>query len=195
MKLPHREAYLKTLASVVRDEIAITSLGMATHVWGRLKPKPSNFHLSDSMGQTIPLAAGVALAQPDTRVVVMEGDGGLLMNLGCLATVADLALDNLLILLFENRVYEASGNQLLPGRTADFAELGKAAGIPHCANVERVRDFRLLLDEALRRKATSFLSLKICQETELVFPPYSTPPWEVADNFRRWARKKKDQNS
>ena len=182
---------MEALASAVQDEIVITALGMTTHAWARLKPKPSNFHLSDSMGQTIPLAVGVALAQPDVRVIAMEGDGGLVMNLGCLATVADLRLENFLIVVFENRVYEASGNQPLPGGSADFAGLARAAGIPHCANVDRLKDFPKLLDNALKRKATSFLSLKIRQETKLAFPPYPSYPWEVAESFRQWARGRK----
>ena len=193
MSLPSRETHLETLGTVVQEEIVVTCLGMATHLWNRIRPKPSNFHLADSMGQAIPLAAGLALARLQSRTIVMEGDGGLLMNLGCLATVADLELDNLLILLFDNRVYEASGNQPLPGRTADFTALAGAAGIPHCATIERAEDFRPALDEGLGRKAVTFLTLKIRPESNLNFPPYKDRPWEVAERFRNWIDERKTQ--
>ncbi len=62
MSLPGRETHLETLGTVVQEEIVVTGLGMATHGWNRICPKPSNFHLVDSMGQAIPLAAGLALA-------------------------------------------------------------------------------------------------------------------------------------
>ena len=193
MSLPSRETHLETLGTVVQEEIVVTCLGMATHLWNRIRPKPSNFHLADSMGQAIPLAAGLALARPQSRTIVMEGDGGLLMNLGCLATVADLELDNLLILLFDNRVYEASGNQPLPGRTADFTALAGAAGITHCATIEQAEDFRSALDEGLGRKAVTFLTLKIRPESNLNFPPYKDRPWEVAERFRNWIDERKTQ--
>ena len=80
MSLPGRETHLETLGAVVQEEIVVTCLGMATHGWNRICPKPSNFHLADSMGQAIPVAAGLALAQPRSRIIVMEGDGGLLID-------------------------------------------------------------------------------------------------------------------
>ncbi len=193
MSFPRRETYLEALAATVQEELVVTCLGMATHIWNRLKPKPSNFSLADSMGQAIPLAAGLALARPRDRIIVMEGDGGLLMNLGCLATAADLELDNLLILLFDNRVYEASGNQALPGRAADFTGLARAAGIPHCDSIERAEDFSPRLAEALGRKSTTFLTLNICREASLTPPPYEDHPWEVAHRFRRWILERKAQ--
>lgn len=192
MNFPFREDYLKTLDEICRDEIVVTCLGMATHQWNRLKPKPSNFHLADSMGQAIPLAAGIAMALPEHRVVVMEGDGGLLMNLGCLATTADLALDNLLILLFDNRKYEASGNQPLPGGHADFAALARAAGIPNAISVEKISNFKEPAQEALTQKGTTFFCLKTREEGDLTFPPYRDHPWEVAARFRQWSKSQRE---
>ena len=113
------------------------------------------------------------------------------MNLGCLATTADLALENLLILLFDNRKYEASGNQPLPGGHADFASLARAAGILNATTVEEIADFKEPVQKALAQKETSFFCLKTREEGVLDFPPYLDHPWEVATRFRQWTKSQK----
>ena len=70
-----------------------------------------------SMGLSIPIALGVAIAQPKRHVVALEGDGSLLMQLGCLATVAVQAPKNLTIVVWDNGVYQITGSQ--PTASAD----------------------------------------------------------------------------
>jgi thiamine pyrophosphate-dependent acetolactate synthase large subunit-like protein len=83
--------------------------------------RPQNFYMLGSMGLAASIGCGVALAQPGRRVIALEGDGSLLMNLGCLATVAALAPPNLTIICWVNGAYQITGNQ--PAATADATDL------------------------------------------------------------------------
>ena len=73
--------------------------------------RPQNFYMLGSMGLAFPIALGVALAQPKRRVIALEGDGSLLMQLGCLTTIATLAPQNLTIVVMDNGIYQITGGQ------------------------------------------------------------------------------------
>ena len=82
------------------------------------------------MGGASSLGLGLALARPERRVIVFDGDGSLLMQLGSLATIAGARPRNLLHLLFKNGVYHTSGSQEIPGGlTVDFVTMARGAGI------------------------------------------------------------------
>ena len=92
--------------------------------------------MPSSMGQGPPLGLGIALAQPDQRVIVVNGDGCLLMNLGCLVTITAHAPKNFSLIIIDNGVYEVTGGQATIGAAAkranqqpvDYAALARAAG-------------------------------------------------------------------
>src|SRR4029077_3552900 len=85
----------RVVAQLKRDEAVIGGIGNANFDLWTAGQRPQNFYMLGSMGLAIPIALGVALAQPQRHVFALEGDGSLLMQLGCLATVAMLAPKNL----------------------------------------------------------------------------------------------------
>lgn len=104
----------------------------AVRTWGELSTRPDlDFASADSaMGHAADLALGMALAVPDRKVICLNGDGSLLMNLGTLVTIAELAPRNLILIVLQNNVYEITGGQLIAGhRVTKFSELARAAGI------------------------------------------------------------------
>ena len=118
------------------DEVVITAMGTARE-WMQLGSHPLDFvFLPSSMGQASSLGLGMALARPDKNIIVCNGDGSTLMNLGSLVTITSEAPKNLTLLLFDNRVYEVTGLQNTPGSSAarndnwdvDFSCLAKACG-------------------------------------------------------------------
>ncbi len=126
--LTHREA-LEVLAAKRGDHVVITTMGSVA-IWPQLSDTPRDFHyLPSSMGQGVPLGLGLCLAKPGLPVAVLTGDGGLLMNLGCLVTAAQFTVP-LRILLIDNGLYEVTGGQVVAnaGRT-DFAAIARGAGI------------------------------------------------------------------
>ena len=104
-----------------RDEAVIGGIGNTNFDLWMAGQRPQNFYMLGSMGLSVPIALGVAVAQPGRGVVALEGDGSLLMMLGCLATVAARAPANLVIVVMDNGCYQITGGQ--PTATAEGADL------------------------------------------------------------------------
>ena len=97
---PSRADYYRVLASALPSQtLVVTALGNASYLWAAMHHTPENFYIEDAMGLALPLALGLAIAQPARRVVVVEGDGALLMHMGALVTVGAVNPDNLIVLL------------------------------------------------------------------------------------------------
>jgi sulfopyruvate decarboxylase subunit beta len=133
---------LEKLFSLRRDEIVVTTMSVATP-WARLSDGPLDFAMVESsMGQAPPFGLGLALARPDRRIIVLNGDGSTLMCLGTLVTIAQNPADNFTLVVVENGTYEVTGNQPIPGAgLVDFETLGRGAGLVHVHTIEDDRDF------------------------------------------------------
>jgi sulfopyruvate decarboxylase subunit beta len=127
---------LRALRAVRRDEVVVTTMAAARE-WRKLSDHPLDFVLvPSSMGQATSLGLGIALAQPGRRVMVCNGDGSMLMNLGSLVTITACAPPNLTVIVFDNGVYEVTGIQPTPGAAelradgsnVDFAAIARACG-------------------------------------------------------------------
>jgi thiamine pyrophosphate-dependent acetolactate synthase large subunit-like protein len=137
-----REA-LEVLAACRGRHLVLTTHGSVDD-WVSLSDTPLDFaYVPASMGQGPPLGLGLALAHPRHGVVVVSGDGHLLMNLGCLVTLASHPAD-LFLIVMDNGAYEVTGGQPTPGAgRTDFAGLARAAGIRRvysCRTIEQWRD-------------------------------------------------------
>ncbi len=135
------------------------------------------------MGLALPLALGLAVAQPGRQVVVVEGDGGVMMHLGGLVTVAAVAPANLTVLLIDNGVHGASGGQALTSQSVDFAGLARAAGLTRAQAVETALGLRAALAEAFETPATTLLALCTAPDTETAKPPFALDPVAVKRRF------------
>src|SRR5262249_7939217 len=112
--------------------------------------RPQNFYMLGSMGLAIPIALGVAIAQPSRHVVALEGDGSLLMQLGCLTTVGERAPKNLTMGIWDNGIYQITASQRTPGAApADLVAIARAAGIANSAWAADEDDFDRLVAQAL----------------------------------------------
>src|SRR5262245_24841955 len=120
---------LEVLARHRGDRIVLTTM-TAVGVWPELSDAPLDFaYIPSAMGQGPALGLGLALAQPGRGVVVVNGDGSTLMNLGCLVTLASHPADVFLVVM-DNGLYEVTGGQPTAGAgRTDFAGLARAAGI------------------------------------------------------------------
>ena len=128
MTIPRDQA-LNALAPYIRDEDIVVAVYQTNFDWMALNPRPLNYVAVGAMGQASSHGLGLALANPDRRVFVFDGDGSLLMNLGTLVTIAGAGAPNLHHLLFANRTYEVNGAHPLPGADkVDFAGFARAAG-------------------------------------------------------------------
>lgn len=179
--LTHREA-LEVLAAERGEHVVVTTMGSVA-IWPRLSDSPRDFHyLPSSMGQGVPLGLGLCLARPGLPVVVLTGDGGLLMNLGCLVTAAQFPVP-LRILLIDNGLYEVTGGQPVAnaGRT-DFAAIARGAGIGRVYTCDSREAWELVAREALSGSDPSFVWLKVQGERGKATP---TAPRPMADQIAR----------
>jgi sulfopyruvate decarboxylase subunit beta len=154
-----RDDALRALAELRRDEIVVATY-QAAFDWLRIAPSPLNYVSVGAMGQASSHALGLALGLPHRKVIVLDGDGSLLMNLGTLVTIAAAAPANLLHFVCENGCYEANGSHPLPG-AVDFPEIARAAGIPHVAAFDALEDFTAALPGLLRQTGPGFVALRV----------------------------------
>ncbi len=139
----------RRLLQRVGDAPIVASLGNPKYDLALAGDRPQNFYLWGSMGLASSVGLGLALAQPSRRVVVLEGDGSLLMNLGSLATIAWRAPKNYLLVVWDNGSYELTGQQrTATSAGADLAGLALAAGIPRAHRAKMLPEF----EEALARE-------------------------------------------
>lgn len=158
MKL--REA-MEILAAHRGQRIVIAAMS-AAGVWSSLSDTPLDFiYIPSAMGQGPSLGQGLALAQPDRGVIVLNGDGCTLMNLGCLVTLAHHPA-NVYLLIVDNGLYEVTGGQPTAGAGhADFASLATAAGIQRVYSYDNVNSWRDGAAEALTGPGPVVVWLKV----------------------------------
>ena len=127
--LNRREIVAKLLADRGEDLMVIPGLGQCAYDCYAAGDDPRTFYLWGAMGGAVPMGMGLAVAQPDKRVLVVTGDGELLMGLGSLAAAAAETIPNLAIAVIDNERYGETGQQqTATGRGADIAAIAAAAG-------------------------------------------------------------------
>src|SRR4249919_4235263 len=150
-KVMNRFELTKRLVSHLKnDEAVIGGIGNANFDLWASGQRPQNFYMLGSMGLAIPIALGVAIAQPRRHVIALEGDGSLLMQLGCLATVAERTPKNLTIVVWDNGIYQITGSQpTASAASADLVAIARGAGIAQSAWAADENDFDRLIASTL----------------------------------------------
>jgi thiamine pyrophosphate-dependent acetolactate synthase large subunit-like protein len=158
--MTHREA-LEVLAAHRGQHLVITTHG-SVDLWVTLSDTPLDFsYVPAAMGQGPSLGLGLALAQDRHGVVVLSGDGHLLMNLGCLVTMASHPA-NLFLIVVDNASYEVTGGQAPPGAgRTDFAGLARAAGIARAYTCRTAQEWRRIAPEALSGQGPVVIWLEV----------------------------------
>jgi len=158
----HRDAALKATIPHVGPRDIVVAVYQSCFDWLAINPRDLNYVAVGAMGQASSHGLGLALANPDRRVFVFDGDGSLLMNLGSLVTIAGAGVTNLTHFVFANGVYEVNGNQPLPGTaTLDFAGLAKAAGFATVEKFSELNRFEGGLPDFLAGPGPQFAELQI----------------------------------
>ena len=159
------------------DQIVVTNQGSA-RIWPKLSRHWLDFHYNPStMGGAIPLALGLAMGQPRRHVLVVSGDGALLMNLGSLVTVVGSGATNLTVVVLDNRLYEVTGGQKTPAAAAnvDLAGLARAAGFPSAESYDDLAEWQSRAMKTLSMRGPHFISLAV-DRTPSEFLNFPTPP-------------------
>src|SRR5215475_10815759 len=141
----------RMVARLKHDEAVIGGIGYTNFDLWAVGHRAQNFYMLGSMGLAVPIGSGVALAQPRRKVIALEGDGSILMQLGSLATVAARGQKNLAIVIMDNGAYQITGGQAtLTAQGADVVAMARGAGLMQSAWAADESAFEELVDLALR---------------------------------------------
>ena len=151
----------RLVAKLTHEEAVIGGIGNTNFDLWAAGQRPQNFYMLGSMGLACPIALGVALAQPQRRVFALEGDGSLLMQLGCLTTIATLAPKNLAIIVMDNGIYQITGSQPTSAGNADIVAIAAGCGIAASHWAADEEDFERLVDIALATAAPVLIAARI----------------------------------
>lgn len=178
-----REHAFAALAEQIREEVVVTAIANQTASWYQAKDRPLNLYLRGPMGLAVSVAMGVALAHPDRQVVVIEGDGGLLMGLTSLVAVAHCQPANLKIVCMDNGLYEAGGKgaTVNAGRT-DFVQIVRGMGIRQAASVQEATELAPAVSSLLGARECAFLHVGVRPRKGPVTAP-SMRPSELKHRF------------
>lgn len=181
-----RAEALKIIAAVFPNEPTVVTLGATVRELIATVGKRSNdFYVLDSMGLPIAIGLGLALGRPERpeKIVVIEGDGGLLMGLSVLATVGFLKPKNLVILILDNGTYASTGGQPTAATTTDFAAVAVGCGI-RGITVDDEAGFRAALADAKEADGPTFIRMMIDQRS-ITTPYLLEDPVLLAAPFRK----------
>ena len=162
----HTADLLKVFAAHRGDAIVISGRG-GKH-WIEISDTVMDIPLGDpAMGGHAGFGLGLALAQPNKRVVLFDSEGDILMSLGQLPTIAEQVPANFYHFILDNEVYATTGGQPVPGsKLVDYAGFAKAAGYPTAVNITELDDFKRQLPGLLATQGPVFASLKVFPEVE-----------------------------
>lgn len=157
-----RQAALEAIYPTIKDHVVVTIMGAVAVELYTLGHRHNFFYLEHAMGLASSMGLGIALAMPDHKVVVVDGDGSLLMNLGTLSTMARYRPPNLLHLVFDNESLLSVGG--FPTATAigtDLAGIARASGIPQVLEANALESLQTAVDKALTSNTMTTIISKV----------------------------------
>ena len=180
---PSRTEALRAVQKALRPEdLVVATTGYTGRELYACDDRPNQLYMVGSMGCASTFGLGLALARPDRRVIVLDGDGALLMRMGCLATIGYERPTNLVHVLLDNEAHDSTGTQSTVTHSVDLAACARACGYPTVKRVADADDLeKLLLD---RTDGLRFLHLKTKPGAPDDLPRPKVTPREVVTRFR-----------
>lgn len=183
-RLSRFELTKRLVARLADDDAIVGGIGFNNFDLWAAGHRPANFYMLGSMGLAFPIALGLALAQPERRVVAIEGDGSLLMELGCLATIAERKPANLTLLVMDNAAYQITGGQkTATHHGADLVAIARGCGLSESNWAADEQDFERLLGDALNADRPHLIAAKVDNATARATTDRD-PAW-IRDSFMR----------
>jgi len=155
-----RDECFRLLARHVTDEIVVATYSSAVD-WLALGERALNYFSVGAMGLDSSHALGLALGRPDRRIICLQGDGSLLMNLGSLVTIAAARPKNLVHFVVQNGTYEANGGHPIPTTTVDFAAMARDAGYARVHTFSDLANFAQQAGHVVKEEGPVFATLHV----------------------------------
>jgi sulfopyruvate decarboxylase subunit beta len=174
----------------LQDTVVVTIMGAVAAELQEIGHRPNFFYLQHAMGLASSMGLGIALSRPERQVVVFDGDGSILMNLGGLTTLARYRPRNLVHVVFDNEsLLSVGGFPTATSTGSDIAGIAAAAGVPRTCTVRDADGFVRAFDDALRARDLSTIVAKV----DAVGPAAFVTDLGLLENrfeFQRWLRQR-----
>ncbi|MGR3218688.1 MAG: thiamine pyrophosphate-dependent enzyme [Candidatus Anammoxibacter sp.] len=174
---------IETILNVLDNELVILANGMICRESFITDDRPQNFYMLGSMGLAPAIGLGVALNKPSKKVVVFDGDGNLLMNLGTLTLTGTLLPENFYHFVFDNEVYGSTGDQPTLTSKIRLDKIAKAGGYKKTWLIDNVKELQTQTVECLKSKGPVFVLVKINNECNNEIERVSHSPVEIKERF------------
>lgn len=185
-RLPTRDEVVAVVVAEAGDAHVLSTTGYLSRSLFNLGDSDRNFYMQGSMGHVAGMALGAALGHPESRFVVLDGDGAVLMHMGTLATIGDLAPANLTHVVFDNGVYDSTGGQRTGCQQTDFAAAALACGYRDAWRVDSVDALRTTLRTALAGVGPSLIVVRsVPGEPAGERASNTVSVQEIGDRFRK----------
>ncbi len=178
-----RAQAMGAILELLTDQPLIVCNGFPSREAQKLHDRTQNFYMIGSMGVAASIGLGLALAQPQRVVVVFDGDGNVLMNLGTLATVGALKPTNFIHVVFDNEVYGTTGNQPTYSRLVGLDKMARAAGYQNVERVWEREDIVYEFKSMLGEPGPNFLLIKVNEQIEDA-DRVALPPQDLTKRFK-----------
>ena len=178
------EHAITALQPLLGDALVVHANGHISRRSFTVEDRPGNFYMIGSMGLASSIGLGVALARPDRRVVIYDGDGNLLMNLGSAAMIAYARPRNLIHVVFDNGAYASTGNQATISREVPLERIAAAAGYEGSARARTPEELAAAFADCLRAGGPAFVLAEIeVEERPFRAGRVTHTPEEMRDRF------------
>ena len=178
-----RSEVLKEIAPILHDQLVVCNIGIPSQELFAIDDQPTNFYMLGTMGLASSIGLGLALAQPKP-VIVIDGDGSILTNLGTLPTIANNVADNYVLLIVDNGSDGSTGDQ--PTYAGKKTSLAKVAQVCGCENVVecQAEDTGAALQAALDSGQMTVIVCK-CESGNAKMPVITMDPVVIRDRFMK----------
>jgi len=176
-----RSDVLKTLIPLISDELVVTNIGLPSQELHLLDDQPTNFYMLGTMGLASSIGLGLALAQPK-KVIAIDGDGSVLMNLGTLPTIANNQAPNFILLIIDNGSYGSTGDQTTyAGMKTSLADVATACGCDTVVECSAEDTAEVVKAALASDKATVIVSK--CESGNIKVPVIDKDPVMIKERF------------
>lgn len=187
--VPSRYEALSMINSINEENtVHLATTGKTGRELYEIEDREGNLYMVGSMGCVSSMGLGLALVQPEHPVVVIDGDGSLLMRMGSLATNGFYSPANMLHILLDNHTHDSTGGQSTVSHNIDFIELAASCGYQHSIYVHNLMELKQAIQEWKQAKGLTFLYMKIAKGSKKQLGRPHIKPHEVKERLRQFLR-------
>lgn len=184
---PSRYEALTVINSLKDDHtVQLATTGKTGRELYEIEDRDGNLYMVGSMGCASSMGLGLAMAQPKNSVIVIDGDGSVLMRMGSLATNGYYSPNNMLHILLDNHSHDSTGGQSTVSSSVDFVELAASCGYRHSIYVHNLMELKQAFQEWKQTKGLTLLYMKIAKGSKKQLGRPHIKPYEVKDRLKRF---------